>query len=370
MKNLVEELIRERPSDWLEYLQSTYAIKAVQDDGLVSLKYNQIESPMDVPIVQQCRGMVVDLDAREVVAWPYNKFWNLGEARADTIDWSTARVLDKLDGSLMILYWHPRTGGWRVASSGHPTAGGSFGTDRARTFADAFWAVWDSEDLTLPGSVWQDVTFMFELCASENRIVVKHDRPRLVLHGARECGTEISHETLDTCSILIGCDLVESFPLTSAEDCATAAATLNPVAAEGFVVVDAAFHRVKIKSPRYVSLHHMKGEFSRRRAIELWQAGETSELAVHFPELRAEIDAVSGTLNRAAQQAAVDALHASAAAGADRKEYATRVKDRPWASACFRLFGMRQNEITPAGAAAVLRAQSVASLERLVEALS
>src|SRR5262245_66091344 len=123
MKNLVQQLIDER-SDWLEHLAESYKIHVVRDGDLASLKYNQIESPMHEPIVQQCRGMVVDVAQRRVVAWPYNKFWNHGEHLADQIEWSTSRVQEKLDGSLMIMYWRDIVNGWCVASSGHPTAGG------------------------------------------------------------------------------------------------------------------------------------------------------------------------------------------------------------------------------------------------------
>lgn len=369
-RNLVAELIASRPDDWLDFLRTEYKIHAVEADGLVSLMYNLIESPLKVPVVQQCRGMVVDLETREVVAWPYDKFWSLGEALAAEIDWATAEVQEKLDGSLMILYWHPRTSRWRVASSGHPTAGGPFGTDRSRTFADAFWATWEAQGCKLPVTgVAEGVTFMLELCAPETRIVVKHAATRVVLHGARSTRKGNEAPNLSALAEYLNCPLVKSFPLDSAGACALAAAALNPVEAEGFVVVDAQHRRVKVKSPRYVALHHMKGEFSRRRAIQLWQAGETSELAVHFPELREEIDEISGKLNAAAMRACSDYLYTRAATGPDRKAFALRVKDLPWASVCFKLFSLPPGMIGFQDARAALRAQSTASLERLIEVL-
>src|SRR6476659_8011413 len=123
----LKNFIAENPSDWLPKLVETYKIDAVTAGDLVSLKYDQINSPMADPIVQECRGVVVHVPTGTVLAHPYNKFWNHGEHLAATIDWSTARVQDKLDGSLMILYWHPANGAWQVASSGHPIAGGRLG---------------------------------------------------------------------------------------------------------------------------------------------------------------------------------------------------------------------------------------------------
>ena len=47
-----------------------------------------------------------------------------GESSADAIDWSTARVMEKLDGSLATLYWYK--GEWHVSSSGVPDASSEY----------------------------------------------------------------------------------------------------------------------------------------------------------------------------------------------------------------------------------------------------
>ena len=249
MKNLIQQLIDQCPGDWLDVLQREYAISVARDGDLASLKYSQIESPMGEPIAQQCRGMVVDVLRGQVVAWPYDKFWNHGEAGAAQIDWGTARVQEKLDGSLMILYSVDQD--WRVASSGHPTAGGSFGSCESYTFRDAFWQV----ALDLGVNVWRldpAITYMLELCHGPNRVVVRHDRPRLVLHGARDLATgrELNRTQLEASASHSRCELVREFPLRSIADCLAAAEALDPIRQEGFVVVDGAFHRVKIKSPQ------------------------------------------------------------------------------------------------------------------------
>lgn len=359
MKNLVQQLISDR-SDWLEYLENELHISAVRDGDLVSLKYNQIESPMADPLVQQCRGTVVDTAQRRVLAWPYNKFWNHGEALADPIDWSSARVQEKLDGSLMILYCAREE--WAVASSGHPTAGGSFGSDTC-TFRDAFW--------TLERELGVDVhrleptcTYMFELCHTPNRVVVKHDRPRLVMHGARDMilGRELSRVELESFARAARCEVVDEHPIGSIDDCLSAAEALDPLKQEGFVVVDGVFNRVKIKSPRYVILHHLKGEATPRRAIELWQTGETSELLASFPEFRPVIDPIQRDLDLIAEQCVKD--FAENMPRASRKEFALAVKDRPWSSVLFKMLGEERHDVDTAKA--IMRRGSLQSLERML----
>jgi hypothetical protein len=94
---------------------------AVVDGDLVSLKYNQIESPMHEPIVQECRGMVVTRADRHDPRAPVQQVLEPRRGTSGKIDWSTARVLEKLDGSLMTLYHHG--GEWCVASSWSPDGG-------------------------------------------------------------------------------------------------------------------------------------------------------------------------------------------------------------------------------------------------------
>lgn len=360
MKNLVQQLMNDRPDEWADVLERDLKIKIVRDGNLASLKYDQIESPMHEPIVQQCRGMVVDTAMREVLAWPYNKFWNHGEHLAAPIEWATARVQEKLDGSLMILYWF--AGDWRVASSGHPTAGGSFGAE-SYTFREAFWRFATDLGVKVFG-LEPTVTYMLELCHTPNRVVVRHDRPRLVLHGARDMilGRELSRVELEIFARDAHCELVREFPIYSIEACLAAAETLDPIQHEGFVVVDAKFNRVKIKSPRYVILHHMKGEATPRRAIELWQTGEAAELLTHFPEMASVIEPVQAELDNIADQAAQD--YGENMPRASRKEFALAIKDRPWSSVLFKMLDSKRKDAD--AARSIMRRMTTAALERMV----
>lgn len=369
INNLVRQLMATH-DDWLGHLQAEYKVKVSRSscERLVSLKYDQIESPMRETIVQQCRGMVVDVHNRKVLAWPYDKFWNHGEGLADSIDWSSANVLEKLDGSLMILFFDEHVGQWSVASSGHPTAGGAFGADATRTFKDAFWQVFEALGMALPEPAdWAGTCFMFELCAQENRVVVQHERPRLVVHGARhaDTGLELGLAALEALAARHRWELVKSFPLASIEDCLTAAAELDALQMEGFVVVDGRQRRVKIKSPRYVALHHMKGEATPRRAIELWQTGETSELLNAFPEMAPLIVAVHEVLEQATATAYARAAELCARKELSQKDFALAVKDELWSPIAFNL--RKLGEFTLDDAKRIARAQSVAALERLVE---
>lgn len=350
-----------------------YKLDAKRDGGLVSLKYDQINSPMGEPEVADCRGLIVEEDdPTRIVAMTYRKFWNAGESRADKIDWSTARVYEKLDGSLMQLYWW--RGAWRVASSGHPTAGGPYGASD-RLFRDVFWETWAELGYRLPPRPADDRgnTYAFELCRPDNRIVVRYPKPRLVLHGARRMSNlaELDEDALAAECAWFGWELAKSYPIGSAAEAAEAALALDPLANEGFVVVDAQFNRVKIKSPRYVAVHHLRGVRSARAIVELWQTGEMSEIIAHYPELAPDFDRVVGGIEAAQQQ--VLGAWRQFGGEVDRKSFALAVKELPFAGVLFKLFGT--SPLDPEGAigkairgmqpSAVLRAIGAADLDHI-----
>ena len=347
-----------------------YHIKAVRSGGLISLKYDQIESPMHEQCVADCRGLVVrEDDPTRIVAMAYRKFWNLGEKYADPIDWSTAQVMEKLDGSIITLYWHD--GRWCVASSGHPTAGGNYNGDSGETFAGAFWRVWNTLGYRLPDVDGQhanhrDCYYAFEFCAPDNRIVVKYDRPRIVLHGMRDAETlqEYRHAAIVSRAAFYGWEAVKAWPAASASQAVADAAQTDPLALEGFVVVDDQFRRVKVKNPRYVEIHHLRGNRSPRAVVDLWKLGEVDEVLAHFPEMSADFDAVLGAL-RAEMVKAGQAWRKHAGID-DRKAFAGEVKALRLSSVLFRMYTDRPTGDVDHEVERHVRSMNTAALLRVI----
>src|SRR4051812_14936403 len=77
MNTLTQQFLE---SNALEELTTRYAIKVKRHGefpNLVMLKYDQINSPMSEPIVQECRGIILDeADNWRVVSFPFRKFFN------------------------------------------------------------------------------------------------------------------------------------------------------------------------------------------------------------------------------------------------------------------------------------------------------
>ena len=263
--------------------------------NLLLFKYSQVSSPMSDPVVQASRGIILDsANDWAVVSHTYDKFFNLGEPNAATIDWESAVAAEKLDGSLIQMFHYQ--GNWHVATSGTADAGGKV-NGLEMTFAQLFWDTFhaqglDLSDLDVPendderagsSSDWTRFTFAWELCTPLNRVVVDNRDFRVTLIGIRDRvrGTEVG--------IYQGpakWPKVRHFAVDTREGLLKAVQELDPLKQEGFVVVDKFWNRVKLKSEQYLALHHLRGNGNPtpKSALKVILAGETGEILASFPE--------------------------------------------------------------------------------------
>lgn len=299
---------------------------------LVLLKYDQIESPFAEPLVRECRGLILNQNQNwDIVSFPYTKFFNHGEGHAAPIDWASATIYEKVDGSLITLYnWN---GSWQVATSGTPDGATRVG-DAPFTFAELFWKTFNGSGYMLD-AFDPSICYMFELCSPWNRVVVPHQNERIVLHGARSLvtGLELSPQVQ---AAAVGVECVRSFPIQNIDDCLKAANALNPMQQEGFVVVDANYNRVKVKSPQYVALHHMKDGFSKRRMMEVVRTNEHTEFLTYFPEYKPLFDEIKCRYD--ALVVGAGTVWESIRTIQDRKTFALEATKHPFSAILFSLY--------------------------------
>lgn len=307
-------------------------------ENLVLLKYG-IEAAFMNPMVRECRGIILD-EAKgwAVVSRAFDKFGNEGEGYVPEIDWSTARVQEKLDGSLCVLYHYE--GEWHVATSGSPDASGEVqragdhtGLDRCgKTFAEYFWDTFGTEGGRLPEP--SDLCFAFELMGPLNRIVVVHEKPSLRLLAVRNRVTGQQFLPEEWAGI-VGIPAVRSFPLTTVDEIHASFEHISPVSQEGYVVVDGNFNRVKIKHPGYVALHHAKDGMGPKAFVEIARTGEVGEVIAAFPEFQPLIDDA-----RQRYEALVASVKSDFARIKDipvQKDFAVEALKTPYSAALFQL---------------------------------
>lgn len=203
-------------------------------------------------VTEQCRGLIVNSSTNEVLARPFRKFFNLNTSfREETQEanlpaWKP-RILEKLDGSMGILFYYNN----RI----HIATRGSFASDQA------IWANnWVLEHYKSNGPMdWPEGhTPLFEIIYKENRIVVSYEFEGLVLLGLVniENGFELSPEEVSSWGNRNGIRVAKEYLNLTIKECQSDA-TPNR---EGFVLQywtqkDSAPLRLKIKTEDYVRLH-------------------------------------------------------------------------------------------------------------------
>ena len=326
----LQEFIAEH-SDWEVLLaEKPYCITITRDEvygkKLVMFKYSQIDSDFNLEIVRECRGCILDAETFESVCIPFYKFGNAGESYCPKIDWKSCWVGQKLDGSLIKMV--------RIGDEILVSTNGTIDAFKAplaeqigcksSTFGElVIEAIWNNDNfrpnhthaVTSKGKWFEhpdyqyamkkfkdmleeNNTYMFELTSPFNKVVVTWHETRLNFLGVRN-NTTLQETYFTDHPLKDKFNTPKVFPLTSLEECMKAASELD-ANEEGYVVCDSHFNRVKVKSPLYVSIHHLRGEngvMSYKRALEIVKANEVDEVLTYFPEYKDAFDKLEQRFN-------------------------------------------------------------------------
>ena len=278
--------IEQNPVDWREKLKEDYNITIKEEYPFAIFNYG-IESDFSNPIVQEARGIILDIEKHTVVCWPFRKFGNYNESYADKIDWKTARVQDKIDGSIIKMWWNTRSQKWQFSTNSTIDAKDAIANSlTGKTFYDLICAADNYSELVKNQRYLdEEYTYIFELVSPETQVVIKYPKTRLYHIGTRDnvTGTESRIHCIS--------DYPQEYSMKNIDECIIAANLLNDsahdVKKEGFVVVDANWNRIKVKSPEYLALHRLSSNsnFSKERVIEILMLGtaNVNDLCNDFP---------------------------------------------------------------------------------------
>jgi len=273
-------------SNGLDKLSEEFGISVKRHEeysNLVLLKYNQITSPASHPIVKECRGTILDTDNDFVpVCYPYRRFANYGETWADDIDFSKARIYEKVDGSLCQLFYYDDR--WHIATSGSPSASGEvngFGF----SFKELFWKTWKELDYTLPDD--EKCNYFFELVTPFNKVVVQHEKSNIILHGARRL-SDFQELNPVVEAYINGWECVKIFKFADKESVLKSLEGMDGSKQEGFIACESGpiFKRVKIKCEDYLRKHRMVSSMSIRNMLDAIRTNEVDEVLVYCPQFK------------------------------------------------------------------------------------
>ena len=281
------EFIKNNPN-WEELLQTEpYNLIIKRKENFILFYYNQISSDFKEPLVGESRGIILEDKTFNVLCYSFDKFWNSSEELASDIDWDSARVLEKMDGS-MIKLWNYNNQ-WRVSTMATIDAKDApliSCNENINTFYDLFELAWKNNDVDIE-TLNKDYTYIFELVSPYNRVVVNYPKADLYHIGTRD------NKTLKELNIDIGFKKPKEYSFSNLDEVVEMAEKL-PYSEEGYVIVDKHWNRVKVKSPSYVAVHHLKnnGVISEDRALIIIKKNEKSEFLSYFPEYSDDLNKI------------------------------------------------------------------------------
>ena len=282
-------------SDWKTLLAAEpYCLDIREDeiDGVhyFLLKYNMILSDMSLRVVQEARGSIFRQNEEgywTCVCYPFDKFFNYGEqySAVNNIDWTTASVQQKVDGSLIKIWWD--YDGWIISTNG------SIDAFKAECGDTTYGKLVEEVIDRIPDffkMLDRDYTYMFELTSPYNHIVVRYEGINLWYLGRRNI---LNYEEDREHLRLEGLLYPEVYPHHSLAECIAAAHEMGDDE-EGYVVCDAHFNRIKIKGDEYLALHKMRGNgpLTVLRVVEMWQNETLDDFVAYYPEFKDFVDNV------------------------------------------------------------------------------
>lgn len=263
-------------------------INAKFNGDLVILNYKpevQFENSW-TPLEIACRGLIINHKTGEVVARPFDKFFNWGENDRKT-DVDIKIITEKLDGSLGILY---RKNGYKIATRG------SFKSEQALWATDFLFKKYGDKLGHIPCS-W---TLLFEIIYPENRIVVDYgNRHELVLLAIRNrfTGHYIHHSDVQMFGNQYGFGIPKVFQYNGVNEILNLCSQIN-ANNEGWVVEFKDGQRFKFKGDEYKKIHKLISGLSFKFVLENHAAGTLKNALVLIPdEFKKEINEWENQIN-------------------------------------------------------------------------
>lgn len=315
--------IRLDPHNWVNRLQnSPYNLKINRSLDLYCLHYGPQSEPTD-PIVCEARGIIIGISDHmpEIVCYPFDRFFNHGETGATPLsefDLSSSRILEKIDGSMIKLYWFDNQ--WRIA------------TKTTCVASPEFTHMWHNVSASIDfARLDKGNTYIFELVGKENKVVVDYSTIDLYHIGTRVLAT------LREIEVDIGVKKPREYRFSSLDELFKTVNAFNPREREGVVLTctkNDKILRLKIKSPEYIAIHHMveiSDKHSRKKlpvdqlCVKLILEGNVDEFLLARPEMAEKIQDVKSRIDNLT--VTMERIHEKCNC-ASRKEFAQMI----WAS--------------------------------------
>lgn len=291
------DYIHDHPDSWEEdLLKEPYCISTIWDGSYCLLKYSHLASDFSIPMVRECRGLILYKYTKKVfssVCVPFFKFGNYGESYAADLDWRSARVMEKVDGSLIKVWFH--MGEWHVSTNNTIDARTAILWNN-KSFYDLFLEA--VRKVTIDDTFFEaldtEYTYMFELVSPDSQVVIPYPSTEIYYLTCRNNESLEENWAKGAAEMVgIGVRIPKIYPLTSLEEC-IAATTAMTKDEEGFVACDEHGNRVKIKSQEYINAHIARNNniITTKRILQMIRAGTLDDFLSYAPDFKPKVEKV------------------------------------------------------------------------------
>lgn len=233
-----------------------------------------------------CRGVVVDLKNKKLLAFPWEKFYNLSESPgpsyAECQKFGEFTASEKLDGSMIILFYDQET------NQVHATTKGSFDSEQGVWATD--WARQNLPAKLLAPKFLREYSLMFEMIQYSNKVVVDYTKKGykegLYLVGIRHNQSEkvFSYEEVQEFAREAKLLTLKTYSFPSLDAIVENAKTL-PFQDEGYVLkFKCNGIMVKVKGSEYLRVHRFISKLEDRNLLDCMIAGQDKDVLDTCPE--------------------------------------------------------------------------------------
>ncbi|MCK9280445.1 MAG: T4 RnlA family RNA ligase [Melioribacteraceae bacterium] len=264
----IQQYLLEHDLKTLEQDHGIIAHWSKDNPSKFSLNYRQFETKNSDILAKDCRGLILkrnniytnrnNIGLTTILAYPMRRFFNYGDPECDHLDLSTTVFTEKIDGSLIIVYWDPDSSKFCIATRSIPDADKELDNYSELTYGKLFKDVYNKKS----GKQFDDeaiyefdkeYTYCFELVTPWNKNVVHYKDETIYLLALRNLkdGKEYAIRQLENWYKVPEVRYCNYQDLNSIKKWVDSRSAHEY---EGLVACDSHFNRMKIKSAEYFEL--------------------------------------------------------------------------------------------------------------------
>lgn len=274
---------KDSPLTFFDDLVKRGYLKSDENDDLVIYNYTDKTTfeKYWTYLTKQARGLIFEKKTGMVIARPFEKFFNIGEndltQKHNLPLHLKYRVLEKLDGSLAILYFYK--GSWLISTKGR------LDSQQAKIAQELLYKKYKIDELDVK------FTYLLEIVHPKTKVIIDYkDKEELYLLSAIETlnAKEVNYDVLVEFSKRVGFLLPKEFNL-KIDDLLNGVFpneildSLNNL--EGFVIRFDNNYRVKFKLNKYLEIARIRSHFSKLSLFKVMKGGKIpNSYLEHIPE--------------------------------------------------------------------------------------